>query len=246
MMKSGGRPVRILLVDDEQSLLTTLAANLELEGFDVVEAGSAAAALVAIGRGRFDLVLSDVRMPGATGVELFRKVREERPELPFLLMTAFSVEVLIEEALAHGVYAVLPKPFEIDRAVFTLLRAARAPYVLVIDDLRGVAESLAAMLDACGVRARAEPSGERAVELVRSGEVDVCLVDLVMPGLDGPAVIEKIRRIDPSIACIAISGHDVPEMMRRLSASGATSCLRKPVPPQVLVREIARARWEAQ
>src|SRR5271166_5091781 len=100
--------MRILLVDDEQSLLMTLAANLELDGLDVTTAESGQRALELFESEPFDLVLSDIRMPGMNGVDLFRRIRAQRPECPVVLMTAFALEGLVQEAIAEGVFTVLP------------------------------------------------------------------------------------------------------------------------------------------
>src|SRR5512140_1747134 len=106
-------PVRVLIVDDESSLLMTLAANLELEGFDVVEASTPQRALELVRSQHFDLVLSDIRMPGMSGVDLFHAIRATHPQMPVILMTAFALEAMVRDAIEHGVYTVLAKPFEI-------------------------------------------------------------------------------------------------------------------------------------
>ena len=68
----------ILVVDDEESLRITLAANLELSGFEVVEAANGTQALEILENRAFDVVLSDIRMPGMNGVELFQKRSSRR------------------------------------------------------------------------------------------------------------------------------------------------------------------------
>src|SRR5262245_3608826 len=98
--------MRILIVDDEGSLLLTLLANLELEGFDVVGAHDAGAALQLLHEQSFDLVLTDIRMPGMSGLELYRAIRSLRPDMPVIMMTAFAAETLIEQAIQEGVFAV--------------------------------------------------------------------------------------------------------------------------------------------
>jgi DNA-binding NtrC family response regulator len=232
---------KILVVDDESSLLLTLVANLELEGFDVVEADSGEKALALMEGQKFDLVLSDIRMPGMNGVELFRRVRQKDPEMPVLLMTAFAFEGLVEEALTEGAFGVINKPFGIDHLVQALTIAAARPLVLVVDDERPVADSTAAALQACGIRAASAGSGQEALETVRKGEADICVVDMVMPGMDGVQVIQQIRALDPKVACIAVSGHDVPALFHR-AASMVFTFFKKPLSPQELARSIARAR----
>jgi DNA-binding NtrC family response regulator len=232
---------RILVVDDEASVLITLAANLELSDFDVVEADSGARALELVAEQKFDLVLSDIRMPGMNGLDLFREIRARDAELPVVLMTAFALEGLVQDAIGEGAFAVVSKPFEIDHLVQALMAAMRHPLVLIVDDDHPVADSLAAALHGAGLRARAVFDGASALQAVKDGATDVCVVDMVMPTMTGAELIEKIREIDSHIACIAISGHDVPGLFQR-AADKVFTFMRKPIRPLELMQTIARAR----
>jgi len=169
---------RILVVDDETPVRVTLAANLELEGYEVVEAHDGPSALDHVRDSSFDLVITDIRMPGMSGVELFHEIRRLRPTLPVVLMTAFAVEGLVQEALREGAHMVLQKPFAIDWAVKCLHQALHSRVILVVDDLPEVAETTAAALQALEVPARACFSGESALSAMRDGDIGVCVVDL--------------------------------------------------------------------
>jgi CheY-like chemotaxis protein len=232
---------RVLVVDDEPAMRLTVGANLELEGFDVVSAASGAEALKLASEGHFDLVLTDVRMPGMNGVELFRELRKRHTELPVLLMTAFAAEGLVEQALGEGVFTLLPKPFSIDTLVAALTTARQAPLVLIVDDAPPVAETTAAALRELGVRAEAVTTGPEAIEVVQQGKVDVCVVDMVMPGMNGSEVIERLHAVAPKVVCLAMSGQSVPEMFRRVAAH-VQRFFTKPVEPRDLAVAIARAR----
>jgi two-component system response regulator HydG len=233
-------------VDDEDGPRKSLAANLELEGYEIVEAEHGARAVELVREGPFDLVISDVRMPGMSGVDAFREMRKIRPEIPVILMTAFAVEALLAEALGEGVFAVLPKPFAVDHLIALIARAVAGPVVLVVDDAVDQALSVVSALREVGMRATAAYDGESALRLVRTENVDVCVLDLVMPGMDGVAIYTSIREVDPSISVIAVSGHAVPGMMHALMSMGGYACLRKPFQMRELTRAIARARGEAR
>ncbi len=236
---------RILVVDDEESMRITLAANLELEGHEVVEAATGEEALQRVRERPVDVVLADIRMPGLHGVELNRHLRREQPGLPVVLMTAFAQESLVEDALAEGVFTVLHKPFDVAHLLRTLRQAARTPEVLVVDDTPEVAEATVEGLRLCGVRAQAVYDGDAAVERMRSGSIDVCVVDLVMPGMTGPQVVERMRSAGQPVSVIAVSGHEVPEMMRQVASLGDVSCMRKPISIRELAQTIARTRGRA-
>jgi CheY-like chemotaxis protein len=234
-------PPRVLVVDDEASLLLTLVANLELEGFEVMEARSGAQALALIEAHEFSVVLSDIRMPGLNGVELCQRIRKLRPELPVILMTAFANEHLIRDAVSDGALMVIPKPFGIEHVVRMLHAAMKRPVVLVIDDMVEVANKMAATLRQVGLPARVAYDGKAAIDAFRAGDISVCIVDLVMPGMNGAEVIDQIRALDPSAIVIAMSGLDVEELFRH-AAQNADTLLRKPILPSDLLQAIANAR----
>jgi DNA-binding NtrC family response regulator len=236
--------LRILVVDDEESMRMTLGANLELEGFDVVEAASAAEALQAVKNGpAFDLVLSDIRMPGMNGVEMFLELKELSPDVPVILMTAFSTEETVKQAVQSGVFAVLGKPFEIEHSIEAIQRAAKRPMVIVVDDAEAVATSTAEALSVVGVRAMAVSRPEDAISLIAEGKIDVCLTDLAMPGMSGVELLEKIKKQMPEVAVIVFSGaSNGEELMRQAAGRGAFQCLRKPLDPSELIATIANAR----
>lgn len=237
---------RILVVDDEPALRMMLAANLELEGFEVSEAASGERALELAKTQKFDLVLTDIRMPGITGVELFRELRGLGMQMPVVLMTAFALEELVQGALEDGAFTVLPKPFDVGHAVRTMSNAARVPVVLVVDDLKNVAESTSEALHASGLRARAVSSGLEALQALQTKEIDLCVVDLVMPGMSGAELAVRVRELDPNVAIIAVSGHEVPEMIRQVANVGMHTFLPKPFAMRELIRSIALARGAEQ
>jgi CheY-like chemotaxis protein len=232
---------RILVVDDEAPLLMTLVANLELEGYDVMEANSAERALELAAQHAFDVVLSDVRMPGMSGIDLCHELHKRQAGLPVVLMTAFTVEGLLRDAVDQGALMVIPKPFAVEHLLRVLHGVMHRPVILVIDDSTEVAETMAAALQSVGLPARAVHDGSAAIEAFRVGDIGVCVVDMVMPGLSGPDVIEQVRAIDPSVVVIAVSGHDVEELFRRVAAQ-ADRIMRKPINPHDLLQAIAAAR----
>ncbi|WP_437634560.1 response regulator [Sorangium sp. So ce854] len=233
---------RVLVVDDEEGMRATLAANLELEGYEVVEARDGAHALELARRQRFALVLSDVKMPGLNGVETFRELRRIQPGLTVVLMTGFAIERLIEEGIGEGVYAVIYKPFSMEHLARVVARALASRPVLVVDDLPDVAEAIVAGLQAAGLRAEAVYDGYAAIQRARDEAVDVCVLDLVMPALDGVKTYEQLRRTSKQIRVIAMTGYAPPEMIHAFTSRGGYACLRKPFEVRELMHAIARAR----
>jgi two-component system response regulator PilR (NtrC family) len=104
--------IRILVVDDELSMREFLSILLEREGYDVTVAGSAEEALRMMESALFDLVLSDVNMPGLNGIELLARIKEKSPETAVLILTAFSTADQAVEAMKLGAYDYIFKPFK--------------------------------------------------------------------------------------------------------------------------------------
>ena len=106
---------RILIVDDQEMMRDSLAATLVREGHEVIAAGDAAAALARLGTpGKFDLLITDLKMPKMTGIELLQEVKKLRPELPVVMMTAFATVATAVEAMKLGAYDYIQKPFDGD------------------------------------------------------------------------------------------------------------------------------------
>ncbi len=105
---------RLLVVDDEESNLTALKRLLEIEGYQVMAASSAAAALQLIKRNGVDLVISDLRMPGVSGLEMLRAIRKGHSGVPVVLMTAYGTVDDAVEAMKLGAVDFLSKPVRKD------------------------------------------------------------------------------------------------------------------------------------
>lgn len=103
---------RVLVVDDELSMREFLSILLEREGYEVNVAGSAEEALCILESALFDLVLSDVNMPGLSGIELLARIKEKSPETAVLMLTAFSAAEQAVEAMKLGAYDYICKPFK--------------------------------------------------------------------------------------------------------------------------------------
>jgi two-component system, NtrC family, response regulator GlrR len=116
---------RLLLVDDDASLLKLLAIRLEAEGFEVNTAESAEAALQVLRNRPADLVVTDLRMEGASGLELFEQIRHFYPGLPVVIMSAQGTIPEAVTATQMGVFEFLTKPVD-KTQLLTTIRAALA------------------------------------------------------------------------------------------------------------------------
>ncbi len=109
-----GASGRILIVDDEASIRDGLVDVLNDEGYDASGVGNGADAISALGQSSYDVVVTDLRMPGADGLEVLRRVREISPQTLVLLITAYaSVETAVE-ALRNGAHDYILKPLIVE------------------------------------------------------------------------------------------------------------------------------------
>jgi len=119
--------IKVLVVDDLRSIRLTLGGILEDEGYNVVLAENGYQAIEAAKQTTFDLIFMDIKMPGINGVQTFREIKKINPEAVVIMMTAYSVEDLVREALGEGAYAVVYKPFDIEKIVSIIESAVRCP-----------------------------------------------------------------------------------------------------------------------
>ncbi|MEA2104746.1 MAG: response regulator [Candidatus Cloacimonadota bacterium] len=114
---------RILIVDDDEGMNETLSDILSEKGFDVSVTNDGYIAIEMVKKSPFDFALMDIKMPGINGVETFKKVHEIEPDIKVIMMTAYSVENLINEALEYGAFDVIHKPIDIEQIIATIKKA---------------------------------------------------------------------------------------------------------------------------
>jgi two-component system KDP operon response regulator KdpE len=101
----------ILIVDDDTNARGLLRAILEPEGFAILEAEDAAAALDVIGREKVDLLITDRSMPGMSGLELLKRLQTQRQSLPSIMISAYGEDALWGQAIGVGAGDYILKPF---------------------------------------------------------------------------------------------------------------------------------------
>jgi two-component system nitrogen regulation response regulator GlnG len=155
--------LRVWLVDDDASIRWVLERALRNGGMTPRAFEAAEPALDALRRESPDVLITDIRMPGHSGLELLKRIRDARPALPVIVMTAHSDLGNAVSAYEGGAFEYLPKPFDIDRAVDLVKRAARAhpqsgtadpPSVPRIPELLGRAPAMQQVFRAIGRLAR--------------------------------------------------------------------------------------------
>ena len=128
----------VWVVDDDSSIRWVLTRTLRADGFNVEDFGDAESALKALHKAQPDVLMTDIRMPGKSGLELAKSLEEQGADIPCIVMTAHTD---LDSALASyesGAFEYLPKPFDLDDAVRLVNRAveSKTPLLETGDDVR--------------------------------------------------------------------------------------------------------------
>lgn len=171
-------------------------------------------------------------MPEVNGVEAFAKIKSIAPELPVVMMTAYSDNELVAQAREQRVLSVLIKPLEFTVILSFLSALEKERVVLIIDDDRGFCKTLSGVLQKRTFNVCYETDPSKAMECIKTKEdADVVLLDMKLDGTNGLEVLRKIRGKYPSLPVILITGY-VDEMdaslKKRLELS-AFAYLYKPI-----------------
>jgi two-component system, NtrC family, response regulator len=113
----------ILIVDDEKNYLLVLEALLSAEGYETLTAQNAGEALHLLDGSDLDLVLTDMKMPGLSGMELLVECKKRKPELPVIMMTAYGTIEMAVEAMKKQAYDYITKPFQNEELKLTIKKA---------------------------------------------------------------------------------------------------------------------------
>ena len=120
------QPPTLLVVDDHEGMRATLSDILDDEGFQVFEAANGEEAVATVRERQLGLVLMDVRMPVMDGIRALRRIKAIRPELPVIMMTAYSDAVTPGELRAQGCEALVLKPLDLSEVLPLLRRTVLA------------------------------------------------------------------------------------------------------------------------
>jgi two-component system NtrC family response regulator len=121
----------ILVVDDELNYLTVMEALLEEAGYEVITAGSGLEAIKIAGDSDLDLVLTDMKMPKMSGIELLDEMRRLYPDLPVIIMTAYGTVEKAVTAMKKGAFDYILKPFKNEEILVTIAKALELRHLLL-------------------------------------------------------------------------------------------------------------------
>ncbi|MBI5810112.1 MAG: sigma-54-dependent Fis family transcriptional regulator [Deltaproteobacteria bacterium] len=119
------RKFNILLIDDEPLMRMSISDALKEDGYSVVETGLGREGMGLIRDGAFDIVITDLRLPDASGIDILKSCKRDSPETLVMLITAFGSVDTAVEAMKYGAYDYVTKPFPMDELLLMVKRAVR-------------------------------------------------------------------------------------------------------------------------
>ena len=240
-------PLRVFIVDDDPDFAESLALLIEGRDCEVELALSGEEAVAKFREQDFDITFMDVRLPGMDGVESFVEIRKFKPQARVVMMTGYSVEQLLEQAVEQGAWGVLNKPIDMHR-VLEMLDNVKPDGILIVDDDDDFVASIKDLLVSNGYTVFVARNGREAIERICSSEadnkrsIDILILDLHLPILSGLETYLELKKTGHTLPTIMVTAYadeeaDVINQLRSLAVSGI---LRKPFDPRELLKMVER------
>ncbi len=241
----------ILIVDDDIGMTETLFDIFTDLGYYVEIANDGFKALEKVKARTFDVILIDIKMPGINGVETYKEIKHIRPEAVAMMMTAYSVEDLLAEALKEGAYGVMHKPIEIPKVVEFIESLEKGALILIVDDDLSTCETLTDVLFEKGYRIARASNGKEAINMLKEKNFDIVFIDVKMPVMNGLEVYHALREIRPHIKVIMMTGYrqEAQDLVEEAIKNNAYTCIYKPFDAEKvlkLVEEILAKKPKAE
>jgi two-component system, NtrC family, response regulator HydG len=232
---------RVLIVDDDIDHAESLADVIEMRGHTARMAHSGEEALRYFRAEGFDFVLLDVKLPGINGVETFLEMKKIRPSARVMMMTGYSVEQLVTQAIEGGALGVLHKPFAAAQVLDLLSKIKPRGRVLVADGDAEFVKLVVPILEAAGYAVDAATTGAEALDRMISESVDCLVLDLRLPVMSGAELYARLIKAGRAVPTVLVTGgHEEAEEDPRLRTL-ASGMLFKPFDPRALLSAIGSA-----
>ena len=235
-------PLKILVVDDNRDNADSLVELFELEGHDVKVAYSGEEAIESYMSNDFDLAFMDVMMPGKNGVESFLEIRQLKPKAKVYMMTGYSVDQLLQQAIDNGALGVFGKPVDLTEVLGAIDGAKPSGIVLVAEDDPDFGPVLHQAITESGRNCELVTDGKEALERMDRGGVEVLILDLNMPLINGIEVYTTLRKSNRAVPTVMISAciDQYRDALESLTDIEVTGILTKPFDFDVLLGKLDR------
>lgn len=232
---------RVLIVDDDTDHAESLADVIEMRGHTAQLAHSGEEAIGYFRTRDFDFVLLDVKLPGINGVETFLEMKKIRPSAQVMMMTGYSVEQLVTQAIEGGALGVLHKPFAAMQVLDLLGKIKPRGRILIADADAEFVSSVVPILEAAGYAVEAAATGADALEKMINEEIDCLLLDLRLPVLSGAELYARLVKAGRAVPTVLVTGGQEDAEQDPELRSHIQGMLFKPFDPNALLAAIGSA-----
>lgn len=225
---------KILIADDNVSLCRTMSFILGRKGYTVAIAKDGLEAIEKVKETPFDMIFVDIKMPVMNGVEAYRGIKRIRPKAVVMMMTAYAVEDLVQQALEEGAYGVIYKPLDIEKVLAIIERAREAKQgalIMVVDDDPATCTTFKNILVRKGYAVGLAGTGEEAIAMAREKAYDIIFIDIKLPSINGLETYLAIKKINPQAVAIVMTAYrqEVGDLVEEALNNHAYTCVYKPL-----------------
>ncbi len=232
--------LRTLIVDDDRDFAESIADLMEMLGHKPQLAYDGKRAVERFTQQHFDVVLMDVRMPEMSGIEAFKAVKSINPDAKVVLMTGYSMDQDLAEAVQAGALGVMHKPVDMRELEALLGDVKPGGAVLVVDDDQDYANSVRDALEQHGCVVKTAATGEECLALLETNGIQVVLLDMRLPGMSGREVVTRLRREGFETPVVLLTAYR-DDMRTDLDALGVVAVVDKPVDVDDLLKLVQSA-----
>jgi two-component system response regulator HydG len=236
--------MKVLVVDDDRQMVKTICDILTVKGYEASSAYTGDEAVRLVQSGNPDCMLMDIKMPGTDGISALQMIKEQAPDLPVVLMSAYATEEQAEEAKAQGAYALLAKPFDIQMVLSFLSMLRREESILVVDDDPLFCRTLTDLLQTSGYSVESETDPGKVLGRMEKEYKLVVVLDVKLGEINGLDVLKAVRKKYPTKPVLLVTsyGEEMADSIQKGLQIGAYTCLYKPLPDEALISTIKEIR----
>ncbi|MCK4344736.1 MAG: response regulator [Bacteroidales bacterium] len=224
----------ILLVDDNVNLNRIMSLILGRKGYEVTTAETGFEAIDMVKEKPYDIIFMDIKLPVMDGVETYKKIKKMRSDTVVMMMTAYAVEDLVQEALREGAYGIIYKPMDINKVVGIIEEAKKikkGALIMVVDDDPGTCTSFRNILNKQGYRVGVANNGDKAIEMAKNKKYDIIFIDMKLPTINGLETYMAIKKVNPEAVAVVMTAyrHEMNELVDEAIRNNVYTCIYKPL-----------------
>ena len=231
---------RLLIVDDEVDTCANLSDIFTDLGYQVDVAYDGPAALKLVQQNAYDVALLDLKMPGMSGLELYREIRRISSGTVAIGVTAYASSDTAQSVLRAGAWQIVPKPIDFADLQRQVEKALSQPLSAVVDDAHDLCDSLWDLFREQDYRVCMAHDVKSAQDRLRQREYQVVLIDMKLPEASGTEVLQAVQGENPDARTLLITGFagEMRDLVQQALESGADAVCYKPFDVEQLLKTV--------